>query len=169
MNYKEKYTYKQRLNYAYKNIQSIVQYIKQNNLCRIEHIAKFERNINSILPKNDHEMLTYKMIRELYTNNRDCFIQLIMKNNRSNENKIISYILLTDAKVIREFFDISDFIFISWNSEKNKFLIDIPRKNLIKNEADPVEPEPKKEILKKPIENTTDIKGKSSIDLEEWN
>lgn len=197
MNNDYTYTYRHRINYAFKNLESIVYSIKQTKICRLDQIIKFEKNINNILPRHncEDEIVFYKVIRELYTNDRDCFIQLIMKNRYDDRNKTKSLILLTDYKVIRDYFDISNYIFISWNNKTHKFLVDVPRffekkKNIIKTkptlltkpEPEP-EPEPKleqeleQELEPEPIadinvkqedkEEITYTNKISSIDLDE--
>ena len=54
-----KYNYRQRINYVFKNLKSIVYNIKQNNVCKLDHLKRFEKNLNNIIPKTDNEMVLY--------------------------------------------------------------------------------------------------------------
>ena len=118
------FNYRQRINYVYKNLSSIVSLIYNKNSCNIDQIIKFKININKILPITPEEKLFYNTIRELYKTSPSFFIQNIMQDH----SKLKSLILLTDVKEIKNYFNIDDFIFISWNYEKRLYHIDISKK-----------------------------------------
>jgi hypothetical protein len=83
-----------------------------------EAIMHFEKILNSSLPISEYENNIYYLIKDMYYNDKNKFITYI---NNSNLECLILY---TDNKRIINHFNLLYKLYINWNKEEKKYIVE---------------------------------------------
>lgn len=83
-----------------------------------EAIMHFEKILNSSLPVSEYENNIYYLIKDMYYNDKNKFITYI---NNSNLECLILY---TDNKRIISHFNLLYKLYINWNKEEKKYIVE---------------------------------------------
>ena len=83
-----------------------------------EAIEHFEKILNSSLPVTEYEYNIYYLIKDMYYNDKNKFINYI---NNSNLECLILY---TDNKRIINHFKVIYKLYINWNKDEKKYIVE---------------------------------------------
>jgi len=83
-----------------------------------EAIMHFEKLLNSSLPVSEYENNIYYLIKDMYYNDKNKFINYIKNSN------LECLILYTDNKKIINHFNLLYKLYINWNKEEKKYIVE---------------------------------------------
>jgi len=83
-----------------------------------EAIIHFEKLLNSSLPVSEYENNIYYLIKDMYYNDKNKFINYIKNSN------LECLILYTDNKKIINHFNLLYKLYINWNKEEKKYIVE---------------------------------------------
>jgi hypothetical protein len=83
-----------------------------------EAIDHFEKLLNSSLPVTEYEYNIYYLIKDMYYNDKNKFINYI------NNSNLDSLILYTDNKRIINHFKLIYKLYINWNKDEKKYIVE---------------------------------------------
>jgi hypothetical protein len=83
-----------------------------------ESISHFENILNSSLPVTEYENNIYYLIKDIYYNDKNKFINYI------NNSNLECFILYTDNKKIINHFKLLYKLYINWDKELKKYIVE---------------------------------------------
>ena len=83
-----------------------------------EAIIHFEKILNSSLPVSDYENNIYYLIKDMYYNDKNKFMNYI------NNSNLECFILYTDNKRIINHFKLMYKLYINWDKDLKKYIIE---------------------------------------------
>ncbi len=114
-----------------KRIENAYFQLKKSRLIVKKHydndaISHFEKLLNSSLPVTDYENHIYYFVKDLYYDDKTKFLKFIENSN------LQSLILYTNNKNIINHFELQYKIYINWDKNEKKYIVDKYNKNLNK-------------------------------------